>query len=110
MGIIPGSQGTNSYIVIGKGNPNSFMSCSHGAGRAMSRSAAKANLNLEEEIKRLDDQGIIHSVRSQQDLDEAAGSYKDIATVMRDQEDLVTVVHKLTPLAVVKGPSKAERR
>lgn len=51
IGIIPGSQGTASYIVKGKGNPDSFMSCSHGAGRAMSRSKARANLSLEEEQK-----------------------------------------------------------
>jgi tRNA-splicing ligase RtcB len=103
IGIIPGSQGTKSYIVKGKGNPDSFMSCSHGAGRAMSRTNAIKNLSLEAEQKLLDDQGIIHSVRSQKDLDEAAGSYKDISKVMANQTDLVEVLVELTPLAVIKG-------
>ena len=102
-GIIPGSQGTASYIVRGKGCEDSFMSCSHGAGRAMSRTAAIKNLDLAGEIKRLDDQGIIHGIRNQKDLDEAAGSYKNIETVMKEQDDLVHIMHKLLPIAVVKG-------
>jgi len=103
IGIIPGSQGTASYIVAGLGNPLSFQSCSHGAGRAMSRSAATKNLVLADEIKKLDDQGIVHSIRNQKDLDEAAGSYKDISVVMAEQADLVRIVHTLRPMAVVKG-------
>ena len=103
LGIIPGSQGTASYIVEGLGNPESFMSCSHGAGRKMSRTRAKNELSLEEEIQRLDDQGIVHGLRQQKDLDEAAGAYKDIESVMAMQEDLVKVRVKLTPLAVIKG-------
>jgi tRNA-splicing ligase RtcB len=103
IGIIPGSQGTKSYIVKGKGNPESFNSCSHGAGRALSRSKAREKLNLEEEIKKLDDQGVIHSIRSQQDLDEAAGAYKSIDEVMANQEDLVEILVELTPLAVIKA-------
>jgi len=101
VGIIPGSQGTSSYIVQGKGNPDSFNSCSHGAGRKMSRSKAKEELNLEDEQAKL--KGIIHSVRNQQDLDEAPGSYKDIDVVMENQKDLVGILVKLTPLAVIKG-------
>jgi len=103
IGIIPGSQGTSSYIVKGKGNLESFMSCSHGAGRSMSRSYAKKNLNLEHEKLLLDQQGIVHSVRTESDLDEAVGSYKDIHEVMANQTDLVDIVTELQPLAVVKG-------
>lgn len=102
-GIIPGSQGTSSYIVIGKGNPESFMSCSHGAGRKMSRTKAQNQLSLEDEIKRMDDMGIVHGIRTKKDLDEAAGAYKDIDIVMQEQSDLVDVVTKLTPLAVIKA-------
>jgi len=103
IGIIPGSQGTKSYIVQGKGNVDSFMSCSHGAGRKMSRNKAEENLNLEDEIKRLDDQGIIHGIRHKSDLDEAAGAYKDIDKVMEYQKDLVDILTTLTPMAVIKG-------
>ena len=103
IGIIPGSQGTNSYIVKGKGNPDSFNSCSHGAGRRMGRKQAQRELNLEAEKKKLDDQGIIHAIRNNADLDEAAGAYKDIYTVMENQSDLVDIVAELTPLGVIKA-------
>jgi tRNA-splicing ligase RtcB len=103
IGIIPGSMGTSSYIVRGKGNRESFMSCSHGAGRTMSRTKAKNELDLAEEQKKLDDQGIIHSIRNKDDLEEAVSAYKDIDTVMENQEDLVEVLVKLKPLAVIKG-------
>lgn len=103
LGIIPGSQGTQSYIVRGLGNKDSFMSCSHGAGRVMGRKQAKKELNLEEEQRKLDEQGIIHSIRSVGDLDEATGAYKDINVVMDNQKDLVEIVKELRPLAVVKG-------
>lgn len=103
IGIIPGSQGTKSYIVKGKGNPESFMSCSHGAGRKMGRNEAIKNLSLEEEIKRLNDVGVIHAIRGEKDLDEAPGSYKDIDVVMENQKDLVEILVELTPLAVIKG-------
>lgn len=103
IGIIPGSQGSASYIVEGLGNPESFESCSHGAGRKMGRKQAKRELSLESEIKLLDDQGIIHSVRHESDLDEAAGAYKSIDMVMKNQEDLVKIKVKLKPLAVIKG-------
>jgi len=103
IGIIPGSQGTKSYIVKGKGNPESFMSCSHGAGRKMSRSLAEKELNLEEEIKKLDDKGILHTIRGVKDLDEAIGAYKPIEVVMANQEDLIEILVELEPLAVIKG-------
>jgi tRNA-splicing ligase RtcB len=103
LGIIPGSQGTSSYIVEGLGNPESFESCSHGAGRKMGRKQATRELSLENETKLLNDKGIIHSIRNIQDLDEATGAYKDIDTVMEEQKDLVKIKVKLTPLAVIKG-------
>jgi tRNA-splicing ligase RtcB len=103
IGIIPGSQGTKSYIVKGKGNRESFNSCSHGAGRKMGRNVAMKTLNLEEEIKKLDDQGIVHGIRGIKDLDEASGAYKDIDVVMQNQVDLVEILVELTPLGVIKG-------
>jgi tRNA-splicing ligase RtcB len=103
VGIIPGSQGTKSYIVEGLGNPDSFTSCSHGAGRRMSRKAAVNNLNLEEERRKLDEQGVIHSIRHKNDLEEASSAYKDIAQVMAFQSDLVKIRVELSPLAVIKG-------
>ena len=103
IGIIPGSQGTSSYIVKGRGNPESFQSCSHGAGRKMGRKQAQRTLNLEEEKKKLDEQGIIHAIRVEKDLDEAPGSYKDISVVMKNQKDLVDILVELKPLAVIKG-------
>jgi len=103
VGIIPGSQGTKSYIVKGRGNKDSFDSCSHGAGRLMSRKKAKETLSLEDEQKKLNDAGIIHSVRNKQDLDEAPSCYKDIQSVMEQQKDLVDILVELTPLAVIKG-------
>lgn len=103
IGIIPGSQGTASYIVMGKGNPDSFMSCSHGAGRKMSRGEARKRLVLADEQERLNSKGILHAVRGVDDLDEAAGAYKDIDEVMAEQTDLVDVFVKLVPLGVIKG-------
>lgn len=103
IGIIPGSQGTKSYIVEGLGNPDSFMSCSHGAGRLMSRSKAIKNLILEDEIHKLDELGIIHAIRNKSDLEEASSAYKNIAEVMLFQNDLVKILHELSPMAVIKG-------
>lgn len=103
IGIIPGSQGTKSYIVRGKGNAESFTSCSHGAGRIMGRKQAQRTLDLKMEIEKLDSKGIIHAIRSTGDLDEAPGAYKNIDEVMRNQNDLVEVLLELHPLAVIKG-------
>ncbi len=103
IGIIPGSQGTPSYLIRGKGNPESFASCAHGAGRKMGRKQAQRQLDLETEKKRLEDQGILHSIRHSKDLDEAAGAYKDIDEVIDNQLDLVEVLVELRPLAVIKG-------
>lgn len=100
-GIIPGSQGTGSYIVIGKGNRESFMSCSHGAGRVMGRKDAQRRLNLAEEQAKM--VGIYHNMNNQKAVDEAPGAYKDIDEVMRNQTDLVDVAVKLRPLGNLKG-------
>lgn len=100
LGIIPGSMGTKSYIVRGKGNPQSFCSCSHGAGRRMSRTAAKRQFTVAaveaqtQGVECRKDKGII---------DEIPGAYKDIDTVMENQSDLVEVVHTLKQVLCVKG-------
>ena len=103
LGIIPGSQGTMSYIVQGKGEPESFMSCSHGAGRRMGRKQAQKELDLATEKERLAAIGVIHGIRNTKDLDEAPGAYKDISVVMENQQDLVDIQVELRPLAVIKG-------
>lgn len=102
-GIIPGSQGSSSFIVRGFGNPQSFMSCSHGAGRVLGRKEAQRVLNLKDEIGKLDARQILHSIRHRTDLDEAPGAYKDITKVIANQDDLIEVVVHLQPLAVLKG-------
>jgi tRNA-splicing ligase RtcB len=102
-GIIPGSMGTSSFIVKGKGNPESFNSCSHGAGRRMGRKEASRTLDLKNEIDFMDKQGIIHGLRGVKDLDEAPGAYKPITEVMDNQRDLVDIVTELKPVAVIKG-------
>lgn len=103
VGIIPGSQGTASYIVEGLGNPESFCSCSHGAGRVLSRTAAIRDLDLREEVERLEAKGIVHAIRSQNDMQEASGAYKDIEEVIANETDLVKVKTRLLPVAVIKG-------
>ena len=109
-GIIPGSMGTASYIVEGLGNPESFMSCSHGAGRKMSRTAASQNLTVEECDKAMegivcDRWGKVHrgKAKGMYDLSEAPGAYKDIEDVIANESDLVKPIVRLTPLAVLKG-------
>ncbi len=100
MGIIPGSMGARSYIVRGKGNPESFQSCSHGAGRAMSRSAAKRRFTIADH--ELATQGV--ECRKDQDvIDETPGAYKPIEAVMHAQQDLVEIVHTLRQVVCVKG-------
>lgn len=103
LGMIPGSQGTSSYIVRGLGNEQSFKSCSHGAGRKLGRKQAQRELNLQAEIEQLNARGVVHAVRNPRDLDEAPGAYKDINVVMDNQKDLAEIVVELTPLAVLKG-------
>lgn len=103
IGIIPGSQGTASYIVEGLGNPQSFCSCSHGAGRVLSRTAAINTLNMAEEVRQLEEKGIIHAIQHQNDMQEATGAYKNIEDVIAQEADLVKVKYRLLPVAVIKG-------
>jgi tRNA-splicing ligase RtcB len=103
IGIIPGSQGTASYIVEGLGNHESFCSCSHGAGRLMSRAMAIKSLDMQQEVSQLEAKGIVHAIRSQDDMQEASGAYKDIEEVIANESDLVKVRTKLLPVAVIKG-------
>lgn len=102
-GIIPGSQGTASYIVEGLGNPDSFCSCSHGAGRVMSRKMAIRTLDMQQEVAQLEAKGIVHAIRNQDDMQEASGAYKDIEEVISNELDLIRVKTKLLPVAVIKG-------
>lgn len=100
LGIIPGSMGARSYIVRGKGNPDSFESCSHGAGRTMSRGDAKRRFTL------ADHRAATEGVECRKDkdvIDETPAAYKDIAAVMAAQQDLVDVVHTLKQVVCVKG-------
>jgi tRNA-splicing ligase RtcB len=100
LGIIPGSMGAKSYIVRGKGNPESFHSCSHGAGRTMSRNEAKRRYSLEDQVR------ATAGVECRKDagvIDEIPMAYKDIDAVMKAQEDLVEVVHTLKQVVCVKG-------
>jgi tRNA-splicing ligase RtcB len=100
LGIIPGSMGARSYIVRGLGNPESFESCSHGAGRLMSRTAAQKRFTVEEH--RLATEGV--ECRKDKDvIDETPAAYKDIDAVMAAQRDLVEVVHTLKQVLCVKG-------
>ena len=106
VGIIPGSMGTKSYIVKGLGNPQSFMSCSHGAGRKMGRAEASRRITLEEADKSME--GIVYGRwgkdrKGNLDFGEAPQAYKDIDIVMENQKDLVEIVVELKPLAVIKG-------
>jgi len=101
IGIIPGSQGSKSYITKGLGNKESFYSSSHGAGRAMGRNEAIKQLNLKDEQEKM--KGILHSVLESKNLDESVSAYKNIDTVMSEQVDLTKIIVELKPLGVVKG-------
>jgi tRNA-splicing ligase RtcB (3'-phosphate/5'-hydroxy nucleic acid ligase) len=100
LGIIPGSMGVQSYIVRGKGNPESFMSCSHGAGRAMSRTAARKAITLDDHIAAT---AGVECRKDAEVIDESPGAYKAIDAVMAAQSDLVQVVHTLKQVVCVKG-------
>jgi tRNA-splicing ligase RtcB len=100
LGIIPGSMGARTFIVRGKGNPESLCSCSHGAGRLMSRTEAKKRFSLEDHLQ------ATASVECRKDkdvIDETPGAYKSIEAVMAAQADLVEVVHTLHQVVCVKG-------
>ena len=100
LGIIPGSMGARSYIVRGKGNAESFCSCSHGAGRTMSRAEAKRQFSVEDQ--RLATQGV-ECRKDAEVIDEIPMAYKDIDAVMAAQADLVEIVHTLRQVVCVKG-------
>jgi tRNA-splicing ligase RtcB len=100
LGIIPGSMGARSYIVRGKGNPESFESCSHGAGRRMSRTEAKRRYSLADHAKAT---AAVECRKDAEVLDETPMAYKDIDAVMAAQSDLVEVVHRLRQVVCVKG-------
>jgi tRNA-splicing ligase RtcB len=100
MGIIPGSMGARSYIVRGKGNPESFSSCSHGAGRAMSRNEAKRRFTVEDHVRMTEG---VECRKDQDAIDETPGAYKPIDAVMAAQADLVEIVHTLRQVVCVKG-------
>lgn len=100
LGIIPGSMGARSYIVRGKGHPDSFCSCSHGAGRKMSRNKAKHLFNQQDLIQQT--QGI-ECRKDVGVIDEIPSAYKDIDQVMAHQSDLIEVVHTLKQVLCIKG-------
>jgi len=100
LGIIPGSMGARSYIVRGKGNPDSFESCSHGAGRTMSRTAAKKRFTVADQVKATEG---VECRKDADVIDEIPMAYKDIDAVMAAQQDLVEVVHTLKQVVCVKG-------
>jgi len=100
LGIIPGSMGARSFIVRGKGNPESFNSCSHGAGRAMSRNEAKKRFTVADHIRMTDG---IECRKDADVIDETPGAYKPIDAVMEAQADLVEILHTLRQVVCVKG-------
>ncbi len=100
LGIIPGSMGARSFIVRGLGNPESFESCSHGAGRVMSRTKAKKMFSVEDHIKATEG---VECRKDANVVDEIPMAYKDIDAVMAAQQDLVEVVHTLKQVVCVKG-------
>lgn len=104
LGIIPGSMGTGSYIVRGKGEPNSWQSCSHGAGRSMSRAQAFRSISPEAFKGHMRSRGIVwDSDHAEKVKDEAPMAYKDLSEVMQNQSSLVEIVHHLQPLINMKG-------
>lgn len=104
LAVIPGAMGSYSYVVRGKGNPESFCSSSHGAGRAYSRKGAMEAFSCEEVMLDLKEQGVVLGKHKRADVaEESRFAYKNIEAVMANQEDLVTPVKKLRTIGVVKG-------
>jgi tRNA-splicing ligase RtcB len=102
QGLIPGSMGTASYLVAGRAEPQAFRSCSHGAGRVMTRREARERIRpsaLEHALRRV----VFDAGRSASLVEEAPAAYRDIAEVLEDEEQLVTPLLRLTPIAVLKG-------
>ena len=100
--IIPGSMGTASYICEGIWNHDAYNSCSHGAGRALSRTEAR-QLDMAKEVQRLDELGVVHGIRGKADLEECTSAYKNIDEVLELESNLVRPIVKLKPIAVLKG-------
>ena len=100
LGIIPGSMGARSYIVRGKGHPEAFCSCSHGAGRAMTRTEARRRFSVDDHMRATEG---VECRKDADVIDETPMAYKDIDAVMTAQEDLVEVVHTLRQVVCVKG-------
>jgi tRNA-splicing ligase RtcB (3'-phosphate/5'-hydroxy nucleic acid ligase) len=100
LGIIPGSMGARSFIVRGKGNAESFCTCSHGAGRAMSRNEAKRRFTVEDHVRATEG---VECRKDAEVIDETPMAYKDIDAVMAAQADLVEIVHTLRQVVCVKG-------
>jgi len=100
LGLIPGSMGARSYVVRGKGNPQSFMSCSHGAGRSFSRTEAKRRFSIADHVKATEG---IECRKDKDVIDETPMAYKPIDAVMEAQKDLVEIVHTLRQVVCVKG-------
>ena len=110
-GVIPGSMGNRSYIVKGLGNPASFNSCSHGAGRVMSRGQARREIDIEAWKERMREKGIVWQEESANSLiDEADEAYKNIDEVMEDQSDLCEVVSTLHQIFNMKGTEGGRKR
>ena len=102
--LIPGSMGTASYVAEGLGDPASFATCQHGAGRQLSRTAARKALTSAQLFDQMAELGVLlHSGDPRTAAEEAPGAYKDIDVVMAASADLVRPVRRLTPLGVVKG-------
>jgi tRNA-splicing ligase RtcB len=100
LGLIPGSMGARSYVVRGKGNPQSFMSCSHGAGRSLSRTEAKRRFSVADHVKATEG---VECRKDKDVIDETPAAYKSIDAVMEAQKDLVEIVHTLRQVVCVKG-------
>jgi tRNA-splicing ligase RtcB len=105
IGIIPGSMGSPSFIVRGLGNPESFASCSHGAGRRVSRTQARKTISDADFAASLNG---TFSKASTSYIDEAPGAYKEITTVISRQHDLINILHTLQPIMTIKGDSRAK--
>jgi len=100
LGIIPGSMGAKSFIVRGRGNPESFCSCSHGAGRVMSRTQARKLISVDAHAKAT---AHVECRKDAEVVDESPAAYKSIDAVMEAQSDLVEIVHTLRQVVCVKG-------
>ncbi len=104
LAVIPGAMGSYSYVVSGKGNPESFCSSSHGAGRSYSRSGARTAFTVEQVVVDLKEQGVVLGKRKKNDVaEECRFAYKNIDEVMQQQTDMVDIVRKLKTVGVVKG-------